>query len=52
MIFLLQVDLLNIREKLVVALVGYQINLVEFTVKGMDLKSRIFLENKIKIFQI
>ena len=28
-IFLLQVDLLNIREKLVVAVVGYEINLVD-----------------------
>ena len=32
----LQVDLLNIREKLVVAVVGYEINLVEFTIKGLD----------------
>ena len=40
----LQVDLLNIREKLVVALVGYEINLVTFTKKGLDLKLK-FLEN-------
>ena len=32
----LQVDLLNIREKLVVAVVGYEINLVKFTIKGLD----------------
>ena len=30
-----QVDLLNIREKLVVAVVGYEINLVKFTVEGL-----------------
>ena len=43
-IFLLKVDLLNIREKLVVAVVGYEINLVEFKIKGIHF-NRIFLEN-------
>ena len=33
-IVFLQVDLLNIKEKLVVAVVGYEINLVEFIIEG------------------
>ena len=37
-IFSLQVDILNIRKKLVVAVVGYEINLVKFTMKGLDTK--------------
>merc|ERR1711879_1017870 len=34
-----QVDILNIRKKLVVAVVGYEINLVKFTMK--DLRSEV-----------
>ena len=42
-IVFLQVDLLNIKEKLVVAVVGYEINLVEFTIEGWVLK-QIFIK--------
>ena len=42
-IVLLQVDLLNIKEKLAVAVVGYEINLVEFTIEGWVLK-QIFIK--------
>ena len=37
--YFLQVDLLNIREKLVVAVTGYEINLDQWTVKGLDFKT-------------
>ena len=35
-IFVLQVDLLSIRDKLVVAMFGYEINLLKCSVKGLD----------------
>ena len=37
-----QVDILNIREKLVVAVVGYEINLATFNVEGFDYEQNIF----------
>ena len=45
-IVFLQVDLLNIKEKLVVAVVGYEINLVKFTMKGLEAK--VFLNKKLE----
>ena len=45
-IFFLQVDILNIRKKLVVAVVGYEINLVKFTMKGLEAK--VFLNKKLE----
>ena len=36
-IFFLQIDLLNIRDKLVVSMFGYEINLLQWSVKGLEI---------------
>ena len=41
-LFFPQVDILNIREKLVVAVVGYEINLATFDIEGFDYEQNIF----------
>ena len=38
-IFFLQIDLLNIRDKLVVSMFGYEINLLQWSVKGLEINS-------------